>query len=414
MIIPEPRFYLKNKNSQEPTLIVMQAKYNGQRVYLSAVEKILPDDWDFDKQRAKVTRRNLSDADINMWLDKMTIDFKTIFRNCLIEEREPTAILLTQKLQEKLNLNNKHTVTPLHKETLFSFIEKYIYECSTHKSTSTIKTYESTFKHLKNYSKLLFKELDFEDITHEFRNKFIRYLQSFGAGKNTEGKHIKEIKVFMNEATERGLNFNLDFRSKSFTKPSEEVTKIFLTIPEIQKLVDLNLSNDKMKDIVRDYFIIGCMTSLRFSDFSVIRPENIKENTLEVFTKKTGEQVVIPISKWVKNIFIKYNFNLPKAPCNQVFNKVLKDIGLLAGLDETVTITKTIGGKEKTIAYKKYMLLTAHSSRRSLISNLILAGVPTPQIMLISAHKSLKVFQSYIKISKHQNSAVLANHSFFQ
>ncbi|HEY8689872.1 MAG TPA: Arm DNA-binding domain-containing protein [Chitinophagaceae bacterium] len=138
MTIPEPRFYLKNKNSTEPTLIVMQAKYNGQRVYLSAVEKIKPTDWDFDKQRAIITRKNLTGADINMWLDKMTIEFKTIFRNCLIEEIEPTAILLTQKLQERLNLTTTQPVIAEQKKTFFLFIEKYIHECSAYKSISTI------------------------------------------------------------------------------------------------------------------------------------------------------------------------------------------------------------------------------------------------------------------------------------
>jgi len=116
----------------------MQAKYNGQRVYLSAVEKIKPTDWDFDKQRAIITRKNLTGADINMWLDKMTIEFKTIFRNCLIEEIEPTAILLTQKLQERLNLTTTQPVIAEQKETFFLFIEKYIHECSAYKSISTI------------------------------------------------------------------------------------------------------------------------------------------------------------------------------------------------------------------------------------------------------------------------------------
>ena len=240
MTIPEPRFYLKDKTSKDPTLIIMQAKYCGQRVYLSAVEKINPIDWDFDKQRAKISRRNLSDGDINIWLDKMTIEFKTIFRNCLMDSVEPTAKVITDKLLEKLNLFNTPPVIITPKETLFSFIEKYIQECSTYKSISTIETYQSTLKHLRTYSKLVFKELDFTDITHEFRTKFIKYLQTLGVGKNTEGKHIKQIKVFMGEATERGLNTNLDFRSKSFTKPSEEVPKIFLTMDEIQSLVDLD------------------------------------------------------------------------------------------------------------------------------------------------------------------------------
>lgn len=414
MTIPEPRFYLKDKNSTEPTLIVMQAKYNGQRIYISAVEKINSLDWDFDKQRAKITRRNLADAEINIWLDKMTIVFKTIFRNCLMDSVEPTAKIITEKLLDKLNLSNTPPVVITPKETLFSFIEKYIKECSTYKTISTIETYQSTLNHLRAYSKLISKELDFADITHDFRRKFINYLQTLGVGKNTEGKHIKQIKVFMGEATERGLNTNLDFRSKSFSKPSEDVPKIFLTMDEIQSLVELDLSNARMKEIVRDYFVISCMTSLRYSDFIDIKEENIKGETIQLITKKTGDQVVIPISKWVKDIFIKYNFNLAPAPCNQVFNKVLKEVGLLAGLDELVTFSKTMGGIKKVITCKKYQLLTCHTGRRSMISNCILAGIATPQIMLMSAHKSLKVFQGYVRIDQVQNAQKLANHSFFE
>ena len=74
MTVPEPRFYLKSIKGNEPTLISMQAKYNGHRVFLSTGNKVNPMDWDFEKQRVKITRKNLSDADINIWLDKMAMD----------------------------------------------------------------------------------------------------------------------------------------------------------------------------------------------------------------------------------------------------------------------------------------------------------------------------------------------------
>jgi hypothetical protein len=48
-----------------------------------------------------------------------------------------------------------------------------------------------------------------------------------------------------------------------------------------------------------------------------------------------------------------------------------------------------------------------------MISNAILEGVSTPSIMLISAYKSLEVFQKYVRITKQQNADVLANHKFF-
>ena len=413
-MIPEPRFYLKNIKAQEPTLICLQAKYEGQRVFMSTGDKVHPNEWDFNTQRAKVTRKNLANGDINTWLDKMSVEFKSIFRNSLIDGVTPEAKWIMEKMLEKLNLNNKPTHIPLTKPTFFKFVENYIVECSALKSTSTIFTYQATLKHLRNYSLLSEKEFDFDDINLEWRTGFIKYLQSLGVAKNTEGKHIKNTKVFLNEATERGLNTNLAFKSKSFGKPSEDVQKIFLTKDEIQKLIEVDLGNDKKLNIVRDYFLISCFTSLRFSDFVDIRREHIKENTIELITKKTGEEVIIPIAPQIRMIFEKYNYNLPKAPSNQIFNLLLKDVGRLAGITESVTITKIIGGIKRSQAYEKYQLLTCHTGRRSMISNSILAGIPTSAIMLMSAHKSLKVFQGYVRINQQQNAAALANHSFFK
>jgi integrase len=414
MMIPEPRFYLKQPQSLQPTLISMQAKYMGQRVFMSTGDKVPPVDWDFEKQRVKINRKNLSSSETNMWLDKMAAEFKSIFRNCLLDEVVPTEDVILKKLQERLNLKYQPPVIIVEsKLSFYKFIEQYIIECKGLKSDATIKTYGTTLKHLKKYSIVSCKEFDFEDITIEWRAGFIRYLQSLGVARNTEGKNIKNVKVFLNEATERGINNNLAFRSRSFSKPTEDVHKIFLTREDIQRLVDYDFAADKSKELVRDYFVISCMTSLRYSDFVDIKPENIKDNTIEIVTKKTGEAVIIPIARMVRDIFEKYNYNMPKAPCNQVFNVILKDVGRLAGLTDTVTITKTIGGVKKTIVYERYQLLTCHTGRRSMISNSILAGMPTSSIMLISAHKSLKVFQGYVRIDQKQNADNLASHSFF-
>ncbi len=413
-MIPEPRFYLKNIKATEPTLICLQAKYEGQRVFMTTGDKIHPNEWDFTTQRAKVTRKNLANGEINVWLDKMATEFKSIFRNSMIDGVIPEAKWLMEKMLENLNLKNKPVEATQIKLTFFKFIENYIKECSALKSTGTVFTYQATLKHLKNYSLLVGKEFDFDDINLEWRTGFIKYLQTLGVAKNTEGKHIKNTKVFLNEATERGLNTNMAFKSKSFGKPGEDVQKIFLTKDEIQKLIDVDLGNEKTINIVRDYFLISCFTSLRFSDFVDIRREHIKENTIELITKKTGEEVIIPIAPQIRLIFEKYNYNLPKAPCNQIFNSLLKDVGRLAGLTEPITITKFIGGVKRSVVYEKYQLLTCHTGRRSMISNSILAGIPTSAIMLMSAHKSLKVFQGYVRINQQQNAKALADHSFFQ
>lgn len=413
MVVPEPRFYLKNPKSTERTLISLQAKFSGERVFISTGDKVHPSEWDFIKQRAIVSKKNPGNSDINLWLDKMAAEFKALFRNLLIDDIVPTEEVVMKALREKLNRNV--TTTELkEKPTLLKFVPQYIEECRVLKSANTVKSYVSTYKHMEDYFKMIGGPADFDSISIEWRNGFIKYLQSLGIGRNTEGKHIKNVKVFMNEATERGFNNNLMFRSKSFSKPHEDTTKVFLTRAEIEKLAKVDLGDDKLKSIVRDFFIISCLTSLRYSDFVNIRPEHIKENNIHMITRKTGEPVIIPISPLVRSILEKYNYNLPKAPCNQVFNRVLKEVGRIAEIDEQVTVTKTKGGVKQTIIYKKYQLLTAHTGRRSMISNCILEGIPTPSIMLISAHKSLKVFQGYVRLNQVQNAEALSQHSFFK
>ncbi len=50
---------------------------------------------------------------------------------------------------------------------------------------------------------------------------------------------------------------------------------IYLTLDEIQRIYSLDLSDRAGLDRVRDVFVIGCYTGLRFSDLNLLRPENI-------------------------------------------------------------------------------------------------------------------------------------------
>ena len=415
MLIPEPRFYLKDTKAIEPTMIYLQARYSindhPQRVMLSAIDKVLPGDWDSIKQRAIVNKKNLASGEINLYLDKMANCFKSVMRNLAIDNIVPDASLVKERMEEMLNLRQKFEQPKI---TFYLFISAFIEESKGSKSIATVKTYVSTFNRIKEFGEYCKKEFSFDDITLEWRVAFLGYLQKkYNIARNTEGKYIKNIKSFLSESTERGINKNFAFRSKNFYKPLEQVHKIFLTMGEIEEIAKIDLSEDKIKDIVRDYFIIACLTSLRYSDLIRLKKEYIYNDKIQIITKKTGEEVVIPISALVNKIFLKYNYNLPKAPCNQVFNRYIKERGKQAELNEIVTITKTIGGVKKTMEYFKFQLLSSHTGRRSLISNCILEGINSSSVMLLSGHKSYAVFSSYVRISQHQNADTLAGHSFF-
>lgn len=103
---------------------------------------------------------------------------------------------------------------------------------------------------------------------------------------NSIGTSVKNIKVFMNEAVERGLTRNLEFRNKKFKIIEEETENIYLSEDEIKKIYELDLSDNKRLDRVRDLFIIACYSGLRFSDLIQLRDENFIDNKTKIKIKR--------------------------------------------------------------------------------------------------------------------------------
>ena len=84
-------------------------------------------------------------------------------------------------------------------------------------SSDTIKTYVTTFKHLSDFQATKTKRIDFSTIDHDFYSDYTEYLTTkLKLRASTIGKHIQIIKLVMSEATERGLNTNMAFKSRRF------------------------------------------------------------------------------------------------------------------------------------------------------------------------------------------------------
>lgn len=412
MLIPNSNFYLKQPSSVEPTLISLQLKFQGHRVNISTGEKIHPKKWDFTKHRA-IGSEN---ADLNHWLNKISNEVSTLFRNFNIDNITPNAELVTEKLREKLDNTPIPAKEAPQKLTFVKFIEQFIEESKKVKKWETVKAYKSTLNHLLNYAKLYCKQIDFEHIDMDFYYSFTEYIsKDLGNSKNTVAKQIKTVKTFLNEATDRGFNTNMTYKNKSFKKVVETVDKIYLTKDEIQLIYNLDLSATKTREIARDLFVLSCYTGLRFSDFTRIKKEDIKEGMLHIRTTKTDHFVVIPIATIVTQILKKYNYNLPNDEIsNQKMNEYLKDIGDIAGIHEPVTITKTQGGKRLQKVFKKSELITAHCGRRSFATNAYKEHMPAISIMKITGHTSEKAFLGYIRISQEENAHLIKDHAFFK
>ncbi|MDF2453992.1 MAG: tyrosine type site-specific recombinase [Bacteroidota bacterium] len=366
--MPEVKFYLKDPlNKKEKQLIYLFFSFSGQRLKYSTGEQIPASQWNSISQKAR------SNNDLNDFLNKLSEDTVRIERQLRTGGKKVTTQLLRDKLDELLE--RKTTV----RQDLFSFIESYISTVA--KKESTLKGYRNTFKHLVNFKNLKKRKFDFEDINLDFYDEFNNYLsQKMGFKINTIGKQFKNIKVFLNEASERGYTTNNDYRNRKFKVLSEEVDSVYLNEKEIECLFNLDLTN-------------------------------ISNGYIKIKTIKMNKPVVIPIHKFVARIMRKYEDeyenSLPPALSNQKMNEYLKEIGILAELTEKVQVSHFIRGKRVDNVFLKSQLISTHTARRSFATNLYLADFPTISIMAITGHKTERAFLKYIKVTPEQHAQKL-------
>jgi integrase len=372
--------------------------------------------WNLKKQRANATRATPQYQELNSNLDKIQ---KEVLKISTTYQLNGDTLTVDQ-FKKELDIALGKTERQFKDTSFFAFIEDFIKnrkESLTFAKESIAK-YNQVYTHLKNYVKVKRKKVDFENIDLDFFDDFMKYLHSKKYAQNNCQKIITTIKTILNDATERGYNKNYAFKSKKFTISQEDVNNIYLSESELENMYRLDLSNNTRLERVRDLFIIGSYTGLRFSDLSTFNSDNITKRgdneLLMIKTQKTGKDVAIPLHPFVKEILAKYEGTPPRALTNQKMNDYLKEVAQLAELNETVFKSITKGGKRIEVKYEKWELVTTHTARRSFSTNAFKRGIPSISIMRITGHSTEKAFMKYIKIDNEENAILMYESDFFK
>lgn len=206
--------------------------------------------------------------------------------------------------------------------------------------------------------------------------------------------YIKRLKMFLNWAWKNNLHQNQIYKLFEMEEEAREI--IALEEMEVETIAGLNIPTHKHIDhggtkLIRDWLIISTQTALRYSDFpKVAQPELVKVAggyDLHVKrTQKTKEDVVIPVSRLLYRIFQEYDFDVPLPPSNQKFNAGLKRIADKAKLKKVIS---------------------SHTGRKTFATINYKRGVPVPQIMKITGHRTEKEFYKYIGVSLSENAALV-------
>lgn len=363
------------------------------------------------RRKHRLTKENVDSA-----IDSIVLDEKR------------TALLEKEEKKEKAKRTIKHSF----KNTLEYYVNSAVEGTRRH-------SYGDTFAHfstniLRQFKRVMFNYLEahhFEwgDINQPLIDNFIAYLENYGYSKNSIKRFISAFHAFVVYTENQGWHSNS--KAKSFIKyapahDEEMKNRIYLTKDEIQALFDMSLTG--YDETVRDVFLIGCYTGLRYSDLTRISESCIGKTELgtpviRITQHKTKAPVIIPILD--DNLIVlleKYDYNVPRL-WDVSINRNIKNT--LERLSSTVP---SLAKKERTIltlpekrmeeeAKKKgkelfeydedgfpikarWEMVSLHTARRTFITNVYLSGKFSVEFMMkLSGHTKYDTFKRYVRLS---------------
>lgn len=419
------KFYLRTKLDKLAPVYLRMTDTGGVNFIVKTPFKMVPAYWNAKKQTCK---DNILDTEIFTKEDAKKIEdrFTELKDKILYESFELKGPVTLEWLNETVNKYFNKDAPKV--ETLRQYIDRFYNEAkagtrlASAGNTKRRYAYE-TLRSLKG-TKLSFemfedetgRKSNFNDITIDWYNDFLAFYYKRGCGANYIGKHIKNLKTIMRQAREEGLHNNTEIERRSFKALSEPSESIYLTEKEVAAMYAKDLSDNAVYAKVRDVFLCGVYTAQRYSDYSRINKDMIKEEDgvryIELIQQKTGEKCLIPMRPELETILSRYDYTLPKT-FEQKINFNIKEVGKLCDIKEGIVTETYKSGMKVKKTTPKYKLIKTHTARRTGCTLMYLAGVQPIDIMKVSGHKTEREFLKYIKVGKKETAMNLARHPYF-
>lgn len=285
--------------------------------------------------------------------------------------KQKKAIINKIKADLEIELANKSNGIISRKLRKANFIE-YFEMVMDKKSPNTKVAWENTLKHIKAFQG---KKLAFENVNEVWLEKFTGYLLKH-VSQNSARTYLQKISTTLNQAVkEKIISFNPYHHTDTLKKEEKEV--VFLEKDEIERIIETDFFNNEVKNA----FLFGCYTGLRFSDIKSLTWDQVKNNRIYLTQTKTKGIVAIPIGVNAKNILSFQNterefvFNLFDA--NSSVNRTLRKLIKKADIKKNVSF---------------------HSSRHTFATLLISSGANIYTVSKLLGHKDIKSTLVYAKV----------------
>lgn len=262
---------------------------------------------------------------------------------------------------------------------------------------ASMKHYRNTRKHITGFLQVRYhvSDIDVRKIKTDFINEFVAYLKGWKRDnpryictQNGAMKNLVRLNRVLNMALDNGwIESNPLARYKKKLKPS--VPK-YLTAEELQRLEAIADQLEEPARRVLDAFLFCTYTGLCYADARKLGQKDITtgidgQQWVRYTRQKTEIQAIIPLLDPARRILERYaqfaelneEHRLLPLPCNQVTNRLLKDIAQTAGLDKP---------------------LTFHMARHTFATTVtLLNNVPIETVSAMLGHQKISTTQIYAR-----------------
>ena len=396
-----------NKKNLYPIMMCYQDKGKKFRFYTKVnVDK---DNWQKNKFKP-VTLKDFEDKNkfdtcetVIRDIEKEAISKNKQFSISEVELRFRANIKKTKPFYESQS-KEKEGNNPIANSEFLNLFDQFVEQRKATKAPATIVQYNSFKNTLLKFEQLTGETISFESINSAFYQKFQNCLiTKMKLKNNTIGSHIKNLKVFLNYAMQNELT-EIKYNFKEFKTIIEDINIIALNSTELFSLYDCKKLTVE-QEIARDYFCFECFTGLRYSDICKLKDENIKEEFIEMRTKKTKDILFIPINVFAKEILDKYKNKFEDAPLppafkNNTMNNLIKQVAKIAEINEPTMVEKYCGSSRTAKTKPKYVFVSTHTGRRTFITLSHERGMQIEMIMEITGIKEWDTLKRYLKVSE--------------
>ena len=350
-------------NQRGEGLVQIEAEQQGRKAYFSTHTYLKPEQF----ARGCVVNTDLADS-LNYALFSMIREVEAVELDYIKKGVEVTLPILKEAVRSQLSPSAKLT----------DFGNEVVGQSERNELTK--QNYKTLFNNLDKFK----PGIRVAEIDYQFVVSYDKWLRTCGLAHNTRISRLRLLRAVLNEAKKRDLISANPF--ERFRVQQMVSKKGYVTRSQLRELEAMRLKG--YEEIVRDAFLVGCYTGLRFSDITALRQSHIKDGWLVIGMQKTKFTVEIPIASLfdgkMMTLVDKYGGDIgrltKKIGQNSVVNKTLRPLLDAVGADAKITF---------------------HGSRHTFATLLGQMGVDISVVSKLLGHRKITTTEIYREVDRN-------------